>query len=70
MAAQASDIGMRPYPYAERERRGYGVAERPRAYGPPPAALLLVGLGAIGLGFLAWHYIGPDLTRYMKIRNM
>jgi hypothetical protein len=32
--------------------------------------VLLVGLGAIGLGFLAWHYLGPDLVRYMKIRNM
>ena len=68
MSAQPSEAGMRRYPYPEEERRGrYGVAER--GYGPPPAALLLVGLGAIGLGFLAWYYLGPDLVRYLKIRN-
>jgi hypothetical protein len=63
--------GMRGYPYQEEERRGgYRVAERDQGFGPPQGALLLVGLGAIGLGFLAWHYLGPDLVRYMKIRNM
>jgi hypothetical protein len=67
----APDTGMRndPHPYDER-RGGYGVAERAREFGPPRGALLLVGLGAIGLGFLAWHYFGPDFVRYMKIRNM
>ena len=24
----------------------------------------------IGVGFLAWYYFGPDLVRYMKIRDM
>jgi hypothetical protein len=71
MSAQPSEAGMRRYAYPEEERRGrYGVAERERGSGVPAGALLLVGLGAIGLGFLAWHYLGPDLVRYMKIRNM
>ena len=69
MAAQASDLGMRRDMYPEEERRWRQMAA-PRNSGPPAGAVLLVGLGAIGLGFLAWHYLGPDLVRYMKIRNM
>ena len=67
----SQQTGMRHDPYPGEERRGdYGMAERGRSFGPPAGAVLLVGLGAIGLGFLAWHYLGPDLVRYMKIRNM
>jgi len=49
--------------------------------GPPPparrpespalqAGLTVAGLAAIGLGALALYYFGPDLIRYLKIRNM
>jgi hypothetical protein len=31
---------------------------------------LLTGLAVVGLGALAWYYLGPDLRRYLKIRNM
>jgi hypothetical protein len=31
---------------------------------------LIAGVVAVGIGFLAWHYLGPDLRRYMKIHNM
>lgn len=31
---------------------------------------LLAGLAVVGLGALAWYYLGPDLKRYLKIRNM
>ncbi len=31
---------------------------------------LIAGLVAAGLGALAWYYLGPDLRRYLKIRNM
>ncbi|HLH28490.1 MAG TPA: hypothetical protein VKW77_06215 [Acidimicrobiales bacterium] len=31
---------------------------------------LIAGLAAIGLGVLAWQYLGPDLRRYLKIRSM
>ena len=34
------------------------------------AGLFLTGLVVIGLGVLAWKYIGPDLKQYMKIRDM
>lgn len=32
--------------------------------------LLLAGLAVVGLGALALYYLGPDLRRYLKIRNM
>lgn len=31
---------------------------------------LIAGITVIGLGVLAAYYIGPDVKRYMKIRNM
>lgn len=31
---------------------------------------LLAGLAALGLGALAWYYLGPDLRRYIKISRM
>jgi hypothetical protein len=31
---------------------------------------LITGAVVIGLGFLAWTYLGPDLKRYMKIHSM
>jgi hypothetical protein len=34
------------------------------------AAWPIVGLALVGLGLLAWYSFGPDLRRYLKIRNM
>ncbi len=31
---------------------------------------LIAGLVAVGVGALAIHYLGPDVKRYMKIRDM
>jgi purine-cytosine permease-like protein len=45
------------------------VAERRSSGGPSPA-LLITGAVVIGLGFLAWTYLGADLKRYIKIYNM
>jgi hypothetical protein len=39
-------------------------------YGRSGSGLLLTGLVLAGLGALAWYYLGPDLVRYMKIRNL
>jgi hypothetical protein len=36
----------------------------------PPRSLVITGLVAVGLGLLAWHYIGRDLRRYLKIYSM
>ena len=37
--------------------------------GPSPA-WLITGVVVIGLGFLMWSYLGPDLRRYLKIHSM
>jgi hypothetical protein len=34
------------------------------------SGLLLTGLAVVAVGALAWYYFGPDLVRYMKIRDM
>jgi hypothetical protein len=34
------------------------------------AKLLLAGVAVVGLGLLTWHYLGPDLKRYLKIHSM
>jgi hypothetical protein len=31
---------------------------------------MVTGLVLAGVGALAWYYLGPDLRRYLKIRNM
>ncbi len=31
---------------------------------------LVAGVVVVGLGYLAWTYVGPDLRRYLKIRSM
>jgi hypothetical protein len=36
----------------------------------PPVGPIVAGVVAVGLGVLAWTYMGPDLRRYMKIRSM
>ncbi len=36
----------------------------------PNTKLLIVGAVAIGVGLLTWHYLGPDLKRYLKIHSM
>ena len=36
----------------------------------PRSGLLIAGLTVAALGALGWYYLGPDLRRYLKIRNM
>ena len=50
-------------------RERTGLAPRTERGGPSPS-LLIAGAVAIGLGYLAWTYIGPDLKRYLKIQSM
>jgi hypothetical protein len=44
--------------------------ERGRYLGRPGPGLLTTGLVLLGLGALAWYYLGPDLRRYLKIKSM
>jgi hypothetical protein len=32
--------------------------------------VLIAGVVVVGLGLLAWAYLGPDLRRYLKIHSM
>jgi hypothetical protein len=47
------------HPLAGRERRR-----------DSQTTLLIVGAVVIGVGLLTWHYLGPDLKRYLKIHGM
>jgi hypothetical protein len=47
----------------------YAPTYRQRS-GGLPTGLLVTGLVALGVGALAWFYLGPELRRYMNIRNM
>jgi hypothetical protein len=58
-----------PLPNDERRFSPPHPAHRPEVAGLLPG-LAVAGLAALGLGALALYYFGPDLVRYMKIRNM
>jgi hypothetical protein len=50
---------------------GRSVMGRPRHVSRGPSTgLLIAGAAAIGLAYLTWTYLGPDLRRYMKIHSM
>jgi hypothetical protein len=36
----------------------------------PSTGLIVAGAVVVGLGVLAWVYLGPDLKRYLKIHSM
>jgi hypothetical protein len=36
----------------------------------PPTKLVVAGAVVLGLGVLAWYYLGPDVRRYLKIQKM
>jgi hypothetical protein len=54
---------------AEGWREGYAPLDRRRDSGLP-WGLLATGLVVVGLGLIAWNYLGPDLRRYLKIERM
>ena len=45
------------------------VQEAPRSAGSSNG-LLIAAAALVAVGFLGWYYLGPDLVRYMKIRDM
>ena len=49
---------------------GRSIPERRRSSGGPSTGLMITGVVVIGLGLIAWSYLGPDLKRYMKIHSM
>jgi hypothetical protein len=51
-------------------RSGYQSLPVRRDGSTLPRDLVVAGLVVAGLGLLAWHYLGPDLRRYLKMTNM
>jgi hypothetical protein len=50
--------------------RGRPAAPRPAAGGGISTGWLIAGAVVLGLGALAFYYLGPDLRRYLKIERM
>ena len=57
-------------PRPSEEWHGRHLLREREESGGSSLSLLIGGLAVIGLGALAWYYLGPDLRRYMKIRSM
>jgi hypothetical protein len=54
----------------ESTNRGSWLRSSDDEWRGPSQAWLITGAVIIGLGFLMWAYLGPDLRRYMKIHSM
>jgi hypothetical protein len=67
MSRMAPHTGMDSYPPAGYQERRYDLA--PRDTGGPALALLAGVAAVVGNGLLPWYYFGPDLVRYLKIRD-
>ncbi|MDR3638159.1 MAG: hypothetical protein P4L84_30425 [Isosphaeraceae bacterium] len=55
--------------------RGHLWGDRPSVprragLGRSETAWLIAGLVAVGVGYLAWSYLGPDIRRYQKLHSM
>ena len=55
---------------ADEARRGRAYLTGYRRDEGPPVGWIVAGVVAVGLGYLAWTYLAPDVRRYMKIHSM
>jgi hypothetical protein len=68
MSQLMSDNDARYHAALAEWRARYADENGRRSSGLSP--LLVGGLAVAGLGALAWYYLGPDLRRYLKLRDM
>jgi hypothetical protein len=68
MSRMTSQYPEHVFASSEEERHRRLTERMPR--GGASGGWLLVGLAALGLGAFAWYHFGPDVRRYLKIRNM
>jgi hypothetical protein len=71
MVAATTDGLQRTEQYPQED--GWDRAELARRQRPSGSLLpswWVLGLAALGVGALAWYYLGPDLQRYLKMRSM
>jgi uncharacterized protein DUF6893 len=59
-----------PHVAEERSTERYRALDRYRKQNGSSTTMWLTGLTFLGLGALAFYYLGPDLKRYLKIRHM
>jgi hypothetical protein len=64
---QLARLGYRP---ADVTRETYDVRWDEPDHAGAGMGWLVAGAALVGIGALAWYSFGPDLIRYMKIRNM
>ena len=57
-------------PSTTEQGRGPRLPAAPRASGGISTGWLIAGAVVLGLSALAWYSFGPDVRRYLKIRNM
>jgi hypothetical protein len=69
MSAAGPDTMRSVQHHGEHWREEYLPPAPRRGRDGPPWGLVMTGL-AVGLGVLAWRYLGPDLRRYLKMRSM
>jgi hypothetical protein len=50
--------------------RGRSFLSRREEPWEPSTRWAVAGLVVLGLGALAWYYLGPDVRRYLKIHSM
>jgi hypothetical protein len=66
------DVEAVPRPYCPTEEQNRSSAEVmfARDHSRSGPNWLLLGLAVAGLGAFAWYSFGPDLVRYMKLRQI
>jgi hypothetical protein len=65
----AESLGIVPRAGNTRWTEAFAEDEHEWPIAPHPV-LLIGGLVALGLGLLTWYYVGHDVKRYIRIRNM
>ncbi len=70
--AEPTSMSNARYPYTaeEQSKDRYRALDRYRKQNGSSSSMWLTGLTVLGLGALAFYYLGPDLKRYLKIRHM
>jgi len=59
------------WPPSRREaRREFSRLSGQDEHTGPSTGLVIAGVVVVGLGLLAWSYLGADLRRYLKIHSM
>ena len=70
MARLTSTRGGSRLPSRREARREISRLSGQDEHAGPSTGLVIAGVVVVGLGLLAWSYLGADLRRYLKIHSM